>query len=245
MRACFERSSYIFALAFVMFFAGAVSAEIDKQLVVTVRTVCDSGGSNCASTGPASNTFFEAEADKIWAQAGIDIMFVVGANINSTFLNSSQNSVTDFTGPLGGTGTTMYLVNNLVCPSCRLFGQAYLGAGGLVINMDAVTSFNGGVGRLDTIAHEFGHNLGIGHTEANDNFLMHSGSTRNIPSSLSEICPSGPCYDLLPTDQISLARGSSLLVDVAAIPEPETYAMLLAGLGLLGVAARRRKQRAL
>jgi hypothetical protein len=29
---------------------------------------------------------------------------------------------------------------------------------------------------------------------------------------------------------------------VAAIPEPETYAMLLAGLGLLGFAARRRKQ---
>ena len=29
----------------------------------------------------------------------------------------------------------------------------------------------------------------------------------------------------------------------AAIPEPETYAMMLAGLGLLGIAARRRKQK--
>ena len=28
---------------------------------------------------------------------------------------------------------------------------------------------------------------------------------------------------------------------VAAVPEPETYAMMLAGLGLLGWAARRRK----
>jgi hypothetical protein len=32
--------------------------------------------------------------------------------------------------------------------------------------------------------------------------------------------------------------------DVAApIPEPETYAMMLAGLGLLGVMTRRRKQK--
>ena len=30
--------------------------------------------------------------------------------------------------------------------------------------------------------------------------------------------------------------------DVAAVPEPEVYAMLLAGLGVLGVVARRRKQ---
>ena len=30
-------------------------------------------------------------------------------------------------------------------------------------------------------------------------------------------------------------------VDVAAVPEPETYAMLLAGLGLIGFSARRRK----
>ncbi len=30
---------------------------------------------------------------------------------------------------------------------------------------------------------------------------------------------------------------------VGAIPEPETYAMMLAGLGLLGFVARRRKQK--
>ena len=39
--------------------------------------------------------------------------------------------------------------------------------------------------------------------------------------------------------------GSSVFADnftITAIPEPETYAMLLAGLGLLGFTARRRKQ---
>lgn len=33
-------------------------------------------------------------------------------------------------------------------------------------------------------------------------------------------------------------------ISVAAVPEPETYAMLLAGLGLIGFAARRRKTQA-
>lgn len=36
---------------------------------------------------------------------------------------------------------------------------------------------------------------------------------------------------------------SALNAVVTAVPEPESYAMLLAGLGLIGVVARRRKQR--
>jgi hypothetical protein len=50
----------------------------------------------------------------------------------------------------------------------------------------------------------------------------------------------------------SVARGSTVdfvldpngndSADTSAVPEPETYAMLLAGLGLMGGIARRRKQ---
>lgn len=37
--------------------------------------------------------------------------------------------------------------------------------------------------------------------------------------------------------------GTNYVFRVAAVPEPETYAMMLAGLGLMGGIARRRKQR--
>ena len=38
------------------------------------------------------------------------------------------------------------------------------------------------------------------------------------------------------------AQGGSAWYSVTAVPEPETYAMLLAGLGLMGAVARRRRQ---
>lgn len=43
------------------------------------------------------------------------------------------------------------------------------------------------------------------------------------------------------SDQLLLI-GDGYTINVAAVPEPETYAMLLAGLGLMGAVARRRKQ---
>lgn len=49
---------------------------------------------------------------------------------------------------------------------------------------------------------------------------------------------------ILPTGATLISgSGSSYPANVAAIPEPETYAMLLAGLGLISWTARQRKQR--
>ena len=53
----------------------------------------------------------------------------------------------------------MFLVHNLDFNAA--YGEGWLGFGGLVMNMDLVMAFNGGAGRIDTIAHELGHNLGL------------------------------------------------------------------------------------
>lgn len=88
------------------------------------------------------------------------------------------------------------------------------------------------------------------------------GTTRNDGSPTDLTLPGGrividaqrntPIEVINPDGQIDLASGAALqqldsaLLSAApsiqpSIPEPETYAMLLAGLGLVGLAARRRK----
>jgi hypothetical protein len=42
---------------------------------------------------------------------------------------------------------------------------------------------------------------------------------------------------------LSATEGQAVRIHVSAVPEPETYAMLLAGLGLVTFAAYRRRQR--
>jgi hypothetical protein len=49
----------------------------------------------------------------------------------------------------------------------------------------------------------------------------------------------GPASDLVTLNEEYRLRLSG--VSVSPVPEPETYAMLLAGLGLVGAMARRRK----
>ena len=73
-----------------------------------------------------------------------------------------------------------------------------------------------------------------------------TGTPFLITSTTPSILAPG-AYDLRVTGTLSAASGffnASVNFNSAPIPEPETYAMMLAGLGLMGFVARRRRQNA-
>jgi hypothetical protein len=124
---------------------------------------------------------------------------------------------------------------------------------GLAVNSGLAPSADSAVFAAGTAAYAggaFGQNLngilnfGFGGTNANSTYA----------SGLNLVRVNGGASGLLPTVYTPYAdegfavrafldSGSGDLT-IAAVPEPETYAMLLAGLGLMGAIARRRRNQA-
>lgn len=201
------------------------AVSIDFSLDIQPIDVCDNSGNNCAVFN-----LFEAETKKIWEQAGIGINFLSPTKINNTnFLSIDDNNELNnlFSGLGNGQSSNsktinMWFVNYIYAdPGYVTFGIAQLGGNNLAINSPDVLNFNNG--RIDTIAHEIGHNLGLDHTTygaGSANNLMTSGSVRTVPSLISDINPDGVKLDTLLPQQISEARSSSQFL--TPVPEPIT-----------------------
>lgn len=225
------------ALYFALFL-GPIFAEAASIIVVQPISVCDDVGGDCSNS---SGEYFEAETDKIWNQADIDISFLPMVEFHSAAFQSI-NSTTDFVSLVNTPGHGQNASNTVLnmwflkeIDSGAVSGLGFLGDNGVAI-ADRIFSDGGGAGRRDTIAHEIGHNLDLQHTSDSNLRLMAPGSLRLIPTSTANIFPDGVGVSQLTQAEINTALTSPLVV---AVPEPAAFATLaLLGCGI--VVLRRR-----
>ncbi|MEA5453065.1 zinc-dependent metalloprotease family protein [Leptolyngbya sp. CCNP1308] len=183
--------------------------------------VCDDFGIFCADLAT-----FEEATRKIWAQANLDVSFLAPNRLNaSRFLtidNQNEFSELAFAGGAGAFGRSplstrtsgpinMWFVESIFpFEGFETIGLAWIDQNGVLID-DSILDFNNGLGRLDTVAHEIGHNLGLTHSgfgAGGANNLMTDGGFRNSPSSLDDITPDGARLDQLTNRQIDEVRDS-------------------------------------
>lgn len=196
---------------------GSASAQTTYQLVVNPIQVCDDAGVTCAN---ANRELFLAETDKIWAQAGLDIMFLdwkVMYDTASLDTNVSLGAIANAANNEAISGVTnMWFV---VSTDSNAYGWGNPVDGGRVLISDDVFTYMG-AGRRDTIAHELGHTLGLPHIDGHFPLnLMEEGGVRSPATNISQIYPDGQMRDQLFQDQIDTVLNSSH-VDVLAFSIP-------------------------
>ncbi len=223
------------AACFGLSLTAAAPALAGGMVNVQPVKICRNDGTACAN---AAGNLFAAETNKIWAQAGITFNFLDFTTINDTADQNftTQMQVDDFFAAHPGKSAdadviTMWFTNNIF----NAYGEVNaIGGDMAIIDISIFT-----IPRIDTIAHELGHNLGLRHDDPGvlRDYLMRAGD-RFIPNGIGNITPDGLGYDKLTAGEIATAMADG---KVHAVPEPATWALMLLGFGALGALARRRR----
>lgn len=222
--------------------AMACMAAPVQATVINIQPIkiCDDAGASCANSG---EELYLAATNKIWAQAGITFNYLSFTTTNSSaFLSlDNQSEVTSlFSTAPGAASNALTISMWFVGFHFDAYGEVNtIGGNKIVIDQSVFNE-----GRLDTIAHEVGHLLGLLHDDAGveTNFLMRSGGDRLTPTDIGDITPDGAGLDQLTAEQIATALSDPKVVN--AVAEPGSVALALMGLGALGLSRRRTKKSA-
>lgn len=239
--------------------AGA-SIITHKVIVNPIQAKLSASSTSDFHVGNASRTLFEAETDKILAQAGVEVEWLdwqVSAGDGIHLLTSGAPDGDGFTGlgkiaNAGDPGALFPLTDaagRAADPSKRVVNMWF------VTGLDSLGVASAGSGRIaigngvfaahstlpndsiDTIAHEILHVIGGLPHVPDPNNVMAGGGVRNKPLTIDDITPDGLNLDILSASQITQIQ-SDPFNWLTAVPEPSSLAIL--GAGAMVIVRRRR-----
>jgi hypothetical protein len=221
--------------------SGGLKPLTAATIYVQPIDLCNLAKTTC---GDPTLQLYADVANKIWSQAGITVSFLgwdtfttSDAGLLNVVDDSAFYTLDDYdTARFGSVTVSMWFVPSILWCGGASGGTVY-GCSEVNGNTAVISGLVFDVNRLDTMAHELGHTLGLDHCDvepagfcnsplADD--LMTSGSRRAIPDSLANVTPDGQKLDQLSAQEIMIADESYHVA-----PEPATFAMAVAGAGLL------------
>ncbi len=173
---------------------------IDRVITIQPITVCNDAGASCATP-----VLDEALIDKVFTQAGIDMVFLPMRQLNksqflaTTIEDTAPTRLDEWRRLLREPGnqqsanpTTLntYFVQQIQFGASSVLGVSFINGNGIVVSNAAL---------IDTLAHEIGHNLGLDHLTFGNNppdasNLMTNGGgpvPRLRPASIADVNPDG------------------------------------------------------
>lgn len=193
-------------------------------------TVLGAGGT--VTVDPLSRLVSGASS---WARSGYTISSTDGSNrfVNTSYLTSGDAITIDPYSPFPGSGLTF----NFTTP-INAFGLEVGDWATCCYPSSLYISFDGGATRLVATAGTDNDNPGFVAGDGYRNFVGAIDTTNTF--STVTFYGDGDGEILYGGGTIRFATLD--IGSVPEVPEPETYAMMLAGLGLIGFSARRKKQ---
>lgn len=204
---------------------------------ISLLTLALLAGTASASSELISNSTFQTSAFNSDYLIGGDPYAVSTANIGAS-PRDFHSAWTDFHSEFGA---NMLIVNGGVDASQAVWSQSVNLSAGSSYNflLSAASTYSGSPAKLDVTATYGATTVDLGTLQLGST----PGQWQTFNNTVSLGYTGAVTFKLL--DQNTAPSGNDFAVDkvslTAAVPEPETYAMLLAGLGLMGFIARRRK----
>lgn len=227
--------------------SGSYSYTLGSKSGVGGSSESDSTGAESTVNGSSGGFGFAASGEAVGGalKAFASTSFAPGASAGSYSNASGVASFTDYVTFTGGSGVADGLFLS------TLEGSLKGGAKGSASYEYNISLFDVAAGTSQLLvsdAHSYGKGKLTVNNDYESDFSFTFGKTYALVATLTASAKDGGIANFKDTATLNFSLGSGVGLTsasgysygVPAVPEPQTYAMLLAGLGMVGAMARRR-----